>query len=49
MEAKTRMVSDINVIPDAHIHPKKHPPMMLTTDLSLRMDPKYGPISKKIS
>ena len=25
---------------------KKHSPMMLTTDLSMRMDPKYGPISK---
>ena len=24
----------------------KHPPMMQTTDLSLRMDPSYGPISK---
>jgi len=37
---------DINIIPDAHDSSKKHPPMMLTTDLSLRMDPKYGPISK---
>jgi len=39
--------ADINVVPDAHEPSKKHPPMMLTTDLSLRMDPKYGPISKK--
>ena len=38
--------TDINVVPDAHDLSKKHPPMMLTTDLSLRMDPKYGPISK---
>ncbi len=38
--------ADINVVPDAHDLSKKHPPMMLTTDLSLRMDPKYGPISK---
>ena len=38
--------ADINVVPDAHDPSKKHPPMMLTTDLSLRMDPKYGPISK---
>jgi catalase-peroxidase len=38
--------ADINIVPDAHIPNKKHPPMMLTTDLSLRMDPKYGPISK---
>jgi len=39
--------ADINVVPDAHDSTKKHPPMMLTTDLSMRMDPKYGPISKK--
>jgi len=38
--------SDVNVVLDAHDPSKKHPPMMLTTDLSLRMDPKYGPISK---
>ena len=38
--------ADINVVPDAHDSTKKHPPMMLTTDLSMRMDPKYGPISK---
>ena len=37
---------DINAVPDAHDPSKKHPPMMLTTDLFLRMDPKYGPISK---
>jgi len=37
---------DINVVQDAHDTAKKHPPMMLTTDLSMRMDPKYGPISK---
>ena len=35
------------MVPDAHDKTKKHAPMMLTTDLSLRMDPKYGPISKK--
>jgi len=38
--------ADINTVPDAHDTTKKHPPMMLTTDLSMRMDPKYGPISK---
>jgi len=37
---------NINTVPDAHDTTKKHPPMMLTTDLSMRMDPKYGPISK---
>ena len=36
----------IKMVPDAHDKSKKHPPMMLTTDLSLRMDPKYESISK---
>jgi catalase-peroxidase len=26
-------------VPDAHDRSKRHPPVMLTTDLSLRMDP----------
>ena len=39
--------ADINIVPDAHDPSKKHPPMMLTTDLSLRMDPEYEPISKR--
>jgi catalase-peroxidase len=34
-------------VPDAHDLSKKHAPTMLTTDLSLRMDPIYGPISKR--
>jgi catalase-peroxidase len=34
-------------VPDAHDPSKKHAPMMFTTDLSLRMDPIYGPISKR--
>jgi len=34
-------------VPDAHIPSKKHAPFMLTTDLSLKMDPIYGPISKR--
>jgi len=34
-------------VPDAHDKSKRHAPMMLTTDLSLRMDPIYGPISKR--
>ncbi len=38
--------SAIKMVPDAHDKSKTHPPMMLTTDLSMRMDPKYGPISK---
>ncbi|MCX5175065.1 catalase/peroxidase HPI [Streptomyces virginiae] len=33
-------------VPDAHDPSKKHAPMMLTTDLALRMDPVYAPIAK---
>ncbi|MFD7258232.1 catalase/peroxidase HPI [Streptomyces sp. NPDC059874] len=33
-------------VPDAHDPSKRHAPMMLTTDLSLKLDPIYGPISK---
>jgi catalase-peroxidase len=33
-------------IPDAHDPSKKHAPMMLTTDLSLRFDPAYEKISR---
>ncbi|WP_328420495.1 catalase/peroxidase HPI [Streptomyces sp. NBC_00443] len=35
------------IIPDAHDASKKRLPTMLTTDLSLRFDPIYGPISKR--
>src|SRR5204862_6361296 len=34
-------------VPDAHDPSKKHAPMMFTTDLALRLDPTYGPISKR--
>jgi catalase-peroxidase len=34
-------------VPDAHDPKKKHAPMMFTTDLSLRLDPIYAPISKR--
>jgi catalase-peroxidase len=33
-------------VPDAHDPNKKNAPMMFTTDLALRLDPIYGPISK---
>ncbi|MCB9886453.1 MAG: catalase/peroxidase HPI [Planctomycetes bacterium] len=33
--------------PDAHDPSKGHPVVMLTTDLALRFDPIYGPISKR--
>ncbi|MBN9048895.1 MAG: catalase/peroxidase HPI [Rhizobiales bacterium] len=34
-------------VPDAFDKSKKHLPMMLTTDLSLRFDPEYGKISRR--
>ena len=34
-------------VPDAHDLSKRHAPMMLTTDLSLRLDPIYEPISRR--
>ncbi len=34
-------------VPDAHDPKKKHAPMMLTTDLALRIDPAYEKISRR--
>ncbi len=34
-------------VPDAHDPAKTHPPVMLTTDLALRLDPIYEPISRR--
>ncbi len=34
-------------VPDAHDPVKRHTPIMFTTDLALRMDPIYEPISKR--
>jgi len=34
-------------VPDAHDPSKTHAPVMLTTDLSLKVDPIYGPISRR--
>ncbi|WP_353107689.1 catalase/peroxidase HPI [Gordonia sp. (in: high G+C Gram-positive bacteria)] len=36
-----------NSVPDAHDPEKRHQPVMLTTDLALREDPIYGPISRR--
>ena len=36
-----------NTVPDPHDPSKRHAPMMLTTDLSLRFDPIYEPISRR--
>jgi catalase-peroxidase len=35
------------LVPDAHDPSKRHAPMMLTTDLALRMDPVYRPIARR--
>ena len=37
----------VATVPDAHDPSKRHAPMMLTTDLSLRMDPIYAPIARR--
>ncbi len=37
----------VATVPDAHDPEKKHAPMMLTTDLALRMDPEFAPIAKR--
>jgi catalase-peroxidase len=39
--------SAAGTVPDAHDPSKRHAPMMATTDLALRMDPAYAPISKR--
>ena len=35
------------LVPDAHDRSKRHTPVMLTTDLSLRFDPEYRKIAKR--
>lgn len=35
------------LVPDAHDKSKKHPPIMFTTDLSMKLDPAYAKISKR--
>ncbi|MEU1708187.1 catalase/peroxidase HPI [Streptomyces sp. NPDC005706] len=36
-----------NTVRDAHDPSKRHAPMMLTTDIALKVDPVYGPITKR--
>jgi catalase-peroxidase len=35
------------MVPDAHDATKRHPPMMFTTDIALKLDPIYAPITKR--
>ena len=37
----------VATVPDAHDPTRKHAPMMLTTDLALRMDAEFAPIAKR--
>jgi catalase-peroxidase len=37
----------VATVPDAQDPSKRHPPIMFTTDLSLRLDPIYAPIAKR--
>ena len=39
--------AEVATVPDAHDPARKHAPMMLTTDLSLREDPVYAPIAQR--
>ncbi|WP_457622112.1 catalase/peroxidase HPI [Persephonella sp.] len=36
-----------DLVPDAHIPGKYHPPIMLTTDLALKIDPEMSEVSKR--
>ncbi len=40
-------IQEQDLAPDAHDPSKQHPPMMATTDLSLKVDPIYKEISKR--
>ena len=44
---KPKAGAGAGTVPDAHDASLKHAPTMLTTDLALKVDPAYGPISKR--
>jgi catalase-peroxidase len=44
---KPKGAAGAGTVPDAHDSSLRHAPMMLTTDLSLRMDPAYEKISRR--
>ena len=39
--------ANADAVPDAHDASKRHPPVMFTSDIALKVDPIYGPISKR--
>lgn len=44
---KPKAGAGAGTVPDAHDPNQRHAPTMLTTDLALRLDPIYGPISRR--
>jgi catalase-peroxidase len=44
---KPKAGAGAGIVPDAHDKSRRHAPTMLTTDLALKVDPIYGPISKR--
>ncbi len=44
---KPKAGAGAGTVPDAHDPSLSHAPTMLTTDIALRVDPAYGPISKR--
>jgi catalase-peroxidase len=44
---RAKDVAEKDMIPDAHDPSKKHPPMMTTADMSLRMDPGFEKVSRR--
>jgi catalase-peroxidase len=44
---KPKAGAGADAVPDAHDPSVRHAPMMLTTDLALRLDPTYEPISRR--
>ncbi|MEI8075083.1 MAG: catalase/peroxidase HPI [Bacteroidota bacterium] len=44
---KPKAGAGAGTVPDAHDSSITHAPTMLTTDLALKLDPSYGPISKR--
>ncbi len=43
---RAKDVADEDMIPDAHLPGRKHPPTMTTADMGLRLDPDYARISR---
>ncbi len=44
---KPKGTAGADTVPDAHDPAKRHAPMMFTSDIALKVDPIYGPISRR--